>query len=54
MADEWIGHSRPGTDGLFVGALIHELFRKAGKIDLDYLMRYTNAAWLVIDDAGGV
>ena len=35
IADEWIG-IRPGTDGLFVGALIHELL-KAGKIDLDYL-----------------
>jgi anaerobic selenocysteine-containing dehydrogenase len=26
IADEWVG-VRPGTDGLFVGALIHELFR---------------------------
>jgi anaerobic selenocysteine-containing dehydrogenase len=26
VADEWVG-VRPGTDGLFVGALIHELFR---------------------------
>ena len=26
IADEWIG-IRPGTDGLFVGALIHELLR---------------------------
>jgi len=26
VADEWVG-IRPGTDGLFVGALIHELFR---------------------------
>ncbi len=48
IADEWIG-IRPGTDGLFVGALIHELMR-AQKIDLDYLVRYTNAHWLVIDD----
>ena len=42
---------RPGTDGLFVLALIHELLA-AGKIDLDYLVRYTNAAWLVIDAPG--
>ena len=28
IADEWIG-IRPGTDGLFVGALIHELMRDA-------------------------
>ncbi len=50
IADEWIG-IRPGTDGLFVFALIHELLH-AGKIDLDYLVRYTNAPWLVIDDPG--
>ncbi len=48
IADEWIG-LKPGTDGLFVGALIHELLR-THNIDLDYLVRYTNAAWLVIQD----
>ena len=48
IADEWIG-IKPGTDGLFVGALIHELMR-AEKVDLDYLVRFTNAPWLVIDD----
>src|SRR5437868_2808301 len=51
IADEWIG-IRPGTDGLFAGALIHELLRNQ-KIDLDYLARYTNAAWLVIRNPGG-
>jgi sulfite dehydrogenase (quinone) subunit SoeA len=50
IADEWIG-IRPGTDGLFVAALIHELL-KAEKIDWDYLARYTNAHWLVIQDPG--
>ncbi|WP_323764633.1 molybdopterin oxidoreductase family protein [Marinovum sp.] len=50
VADEWVG-IRPGTDGLFVGALIHELFRSQ-QIDLDYLVRYTNAPWLVIHDPG--
>ena len=50
IADDWIG-IRPGTDGLFVLALVHELIR-AGKIDLDYLARYTNAHQLVIRDAG--
>ncbi len=49
IADEWIG-IRPGTDGLFVGSLIYELMRSE-KIDLDYLVRFTNAHWLVIDDA---
>ncbi|WP_436643206.1 molybdopterin oxidoreductase family protein [Microbaculum sp. FT89] len=50
VADEWVG-IKPGTDGLFVGALIHELLRTR-KIDLDYLMRYSNAPWLVIQDPG--
>jgi anaerobic selenocysteine-containing dehydrogenase len=51
IADEWIG-IRPGSDGLFVLALVHELLR-ADKIDLDFLARYTNAPWLVIREAGG-
>ena len=50
VADEWLG-IRPGTDGLFVFALIHELL-KADKVDWDYLVRYTNAHWLVIQDPG--
>jgi anaerobic selenocysteine-containing dehydrogenase len=50
IADEWIG-IKPGTDGLFVGALIHELLRTQ-QIDLDYLVRHTNAAWLVTEDPG--
>ena len=50
IADEWIG-IRPGSDGLFAFALIHELLR-ADRIDLDYLVRYTNAHWLLIDDPG--
>ncbi len=51
IADEWIG-IRPGTDGLFAFALIHELL-KADRIDLDYLVRYANAHWLVIHNPGG-
>jgi anaerobic selenocysteine-containing dehydrogenase len=50
IADEWIG-IRPGTDGLFVLALIQELL-KAGKIDEEYLRRYTNAPWLVVEQDG--
>ncbi len=50
IADEWLG-VKPGTDGLLVGAMIHELFRTQ-QIDLDYLVRYTNAPWLVIDAPG--
>ena len=50
IADEWIG-IRPGTDGLFVLAIVHELL-KAGKVDLDYLIRYTNAPKQVIEEPG--
>lgn len=45
IADEWVG-IRPGSDGLFVMSLIHELLRD-GKVDLEFLVRYTNAHWLV-------
>jgi anaerobic selenocysteine-containing dehydrogenase len=50
IADEWVG-IRPGTDGLLAFALIHELLQ-ADRIDLDYLVKYTNAHWLVIRDPG--
>ena len=45
IADEWVGIT-PGTDGLFILALIHCLI-KAGKVDLEYLNRYTNSPVLV-------
>ena len=50
IADEWLG-IRPGTDGLFVFAIIHELLR-AEKVDFPSLARYSNAPWLVIDNPG--
>ena len=50
IADEWVG-IRPGTDGLFVLSLVHELLR-ADKIDFDYLVRATNAPWLVSEEPG--
>jgi anaerobic selenocysteine-containing dehydrogenase len=50
IADEWVA-IRPGTDGLFVMALIHELL-KAGRVDFEFLVRYTNAPWLIIRDDG--
>jgi anaerobic selenocysteine-containing dehydrogenase len=50
IADEWLGIT-PGSDGLFVLALVHELLRH-GWVDVDYLLRYSNASWLVIDDPG--
>ena len=51
IADEWLGIT-PGTDGKFILSLVHELLR-AGKVDADYLSRYTNAPVLVIQDPGG-
>ncbi|HEY1364833.1 MAG TPA: molybdopterin oxidoreductase family protein [Xanthobacteraceae bacterium] len=48
IADEWVP-IRPGTDGLLVLALMHELLH-AARIDLDYLRRYTNAGYLVVSD----
>ena len=45
IADEWVGIT-PGTDGLFILSLVHVLMA-AGKIDLDYLSRYTNAPVLL-------
>jgi sulfite dehydrogenase (quinone) subunit SoeA len=51
VADEWVG-VRPGTDGLFVLALVHEVLR-LDRVDLDFLARYTNACWLVVQNPGG-
>jgi sulfite dehydrogenase (quinone) subunit SoeA len=45
IADDWFGIT-PGTDGLLILSLVHELL-KAGKVDLNYLIRYTNAPYLV-------
>jgi anaerobic selenocysteine-containing dehydrogenase len=48
VADDWVGIT-PGTDGLFILALVHELL-KAGKIDLAYLAQFTNAPVLLNGD----
>ncbi|MDA3858654.1 MAG: molybdopterin-dependent oxidoreductase, partial [Roseovarius sp.] len=48
VADDWVGIT-PGTDGLFILSLVHVLI-SAGKIDLDYLSRYTNAPVLLNGD----
>ena len=48
VADDWFGIT-PGTDGLLILSLIHCLF-EAGKIDLDYLARWTNAPLLIHED----
>jgi len=50
IADEWIG-IRPGSDGMFILSIVQELL-KGDKVDFDFLGRYTNAGWLVIDNPG--
>lgn len=50
VADEWVGIT-PGTDGLFILSLVHELM-KAGKIDLEYLAQFTNAPALIDPETG--
>ena len=50
IADEWVP-IRPGTDGLFALAIVHELI-KHDWIDHEYLVKYTNAPWLLIDAPG--
>ena len=50
VADDWIGIT-PGTDGLLILSVIHELLG-AGKVDLDYLSRWTNAGCLIDETEG--
>ncbi len=50
VADEWVGIT-PGTDGLLILALVHELLR-TGNVDVSYLARWTNAPWLVDRNPG--
>ena len=50
VADEWVGIT-PGTDGRFILSLIYCLV-EAGKIDLTYLARFTNAPVLLDPETG--
>ncbi|MFP4146385.1 MAG: molybdopterin oxidoreductase family protein [Halorhodospira sp.] len=50
VADEWVP-IRPGTDGMLAMSLIHCLLRD-GQFDWDYLVRYTNAPYLVVQTPG--
>ena len=50
IADEWVP-IRPGTDGLFALALAHVLLKR-GLIDWEFLIKYTNAPWLVVQTPG--
>jgi len=50
IADEWVP-IRPGTDGLLALAMVHTLLARQ-RFDEPFLLRYTNAPWLVIDAPG--
>ena len=50
IADDWLGIT-PGTDGLLILSLIHCLL-EAGRIDLEYLAKFTNAPLLVNQTEG--
>ncbi len=50
IADEWVP-IRPGTDGLLAMAIAHVLLSRE-LFDWDFLLRYTNAPWLVIQAPG--
>ena len=50
IADEWVP-IRPGTDGLLALAMVHVLLSRE-LFDWEFLVRYTNSAWLVIDAPG--
>ena len=48
IADEWVP-IKPGTDGALLLAIIRELIQ-TGLYDREFLIQYTNAAELVVDD----
>ncbi|MGB7183925.1 MAG: molybdopterin oxidoreductase family protein [Burkholderiaceae bacterium] len=50
IADEWVP-IRPGTDGLLALAMVHVLLSRE-LFDWEFLVRTTNAPWLVIDAPG--
>ncbi|MGD9171609.1 MAG: molybdopterin-dependent oxidoreductase, partial [Candidatus Thiodiazotropha sp.] len=48
IADEWVP-IKPGTDGALLLAIVRELIH-TGLYDREFLIKYTNAAELVVDD----
>ena len=50
IADEWVP-IRPGTDGLLALSMVHVLLRHS-QFDWEYLIRYTNAPWLIVHTPG--
>ncbi|MGV6858561.1 MAG: molybdopterin oxidoreductase family protein [bacterium] len=52
IADEWIG-IRPGTDGMLALSMVHVLL-KHDQFDWEFLVRYTNSPYLVVQTPGEV
>jgi len=50
IADEWLP-VRPGTDGLLALSMVHVLLKNE-LFDWEFLVRYTNAPWLVVQTPG--
>jgi len=50
IADEWVA-VRPGTDGMLALAMVHVLL-KHELFDSEFLIRYTNSPYLVVDTPG--
>jgi anaerobic selenocysteine-containing dehydrogenase len=50
VADEWLP-VRPGTDGLLALSMVHVLLSRE-LFDYEFLIRYTNAPWLVVQTPG--
>ncbi|WP_020558140.1 molybdopterin-dependent oxidoreductase [Thiofilum flexile] len=52
IADEWVG-IRPGTDAMLALSMLHVLL-KNDQFDWEFLIRYTNAAYLVVHTPGQI
>ncbi len=50
IADEWVA-IRPGTDAMFALSMVHVLLKNE-QFDYDFLVRYTNTPWLVVNTPG--
>ena len=50
IADEWVP-IRPGTDGLLALSIVHVLLSRE-LFDWEFLIRYSNAPWLVVQTPG--
>ncbi|MHB1231602.1 MAG: molybdopterin oxidoreductase family protein [Burkholderiales bacterium] len=52
IADEWVP-IKPGMDGLLALSIVHVLLSRE-LFDWDFLVRYTNAPWLVVNTPGKI